>query len=239
MVNFASLDIGDCSLSILTAGQLLQFSPEDDDFEGYIVLISPEFFQRMNINLLMSLPPRFVVSLVKAPVRPVVPIQEMYFDTVLDYISLLFRVCSHTENAGRDICAADLLRSFLGEAGFYISRHIRYDSENVRPSVMSRFLALVQANYKSHRDVGFYAKKVSLSTSQLYRKVKEESGKSAKDWIDEYALSEAKSLLSSTSLSVEEIADMLGFQSQSFFGKYFKRLSGMSPTGYRSRFFRG
>lgn len=234
-VSFTDLDIGEYSFSILTAGQLLQFFPGDEEFEGYFVLVSPDFFKRMNINLLMSLPPRFVVSLVKAPVRPVVPIAREYFGNVIDYITLLFKVCSHVDNPKRESCAAELLKSFLDEASFYISRKRTYREVSAKPSTTARFLALVQENFKEHKDVGFYARRVSLSASQLYRKVKEESGKSAKEWIDEYTLAEAKSLLKSTELSIEEIADLLNFPSQSFFGKYFKRLTEMSPSQYRNQ----
>ena len=63
--------------------------------------------------------------------------------------------------------------------------------------------------------------------------VKEISGKTAGEWIDSLVVLEAKALLKSSELSIQEIADELHFANQSFFGKYFKHHTGMSPKEYR------
>jgi AraC family transcriptional regulator, transcriptional activator of pobA len=63
--------------------------------------------------------------------------------------------------------------------------------------------------------------------------VKEITGKTAGEIINDFVLLEAKMLLDNPSLSIAEIADELQFSDQSFFGKYFKRLTGMSPKEYR------
>lgn len=65
--------------------------------------------------------------------------------------------------------------------------------------------------------------------------VREVSGKTASEWIDNFVLLEAKVLLRSTHMTIQQISDELHFPSQSFFGKYFKRLAGVSPKEYRDR----
>ncbi|KAB5217038.1 helix-turn-helix domain-containing protein, partial [Bacteroides ovatus] len=50
---------------------------------------------------------------------------------------------------------------------------------------------------------------------------------------DELVILEAKALLNSSSMNIQEIADRLNFANQSFFGKYFKHYTGMSPKEYR------
>ncbi|MDR1381894.1 MAG: helix-turn-helix domain-containing protein, partial [Tannerella sp.] len=59
--------------------------------------------------------------------------------------------------------------------------------------------------------------------------------KSAAEWVDDFVMIEAKALLKSTNMTVLQISDELNFNSQSFFGKYFKRLAGMSPKEYRGK----
>lgn len=54
------------------------------------------------------------------------------------------------------------------------------------------------------------------------------------DWIDHFVLLEAQSLLKYTNMSVQEISYQLNFPNQSFFGCYFKRLTGMSPSQYKA-----
>ncbi|MDR1180556.1 MAG: helix-turn-helix domain-containing protein, partial [Bacteroidales bacterium] len=53
------------------------------------------------------------------------------------------------------------------------------------------------------------------------------------DWIDNFVILEAKALLKSTNMTIQQISDELNFPSQSFFGKSFKRIVGMSPKMYR------
>ena len=60
------------------------------------------------------------------------------------------------------------------------------------------------------------------------------TGFTAVEWIERYVILEAKVLLKSTNLSVQQISDKLNFPSQSFFGKYFKKVVGMSPKEFRN-----
>ena len=69
----------------------------------------------------------------------------------------------------------------------------------------------------------------------LFRSVKEASGRTAGEWIDHYVVMEAKMLLGSTDLTVQEISSKLNFANQSFFGKYFKHNTGLSPTEFRHK----
>ena len=58
----------------------------------------------------------------------------------------------------------------------------------------------------------------------------------AKKIIDDFAILEIKVLLQSTGLTIQEIADRLGFPDQSYLGRYFKRHEGMSPKEYQSKY---
>jgi AraC-like DNA-binding protein len=69
----------------------------------------------------------------------------------------------------------------------------------------------------------------------LSKVIKATGGKPANDWIDDHVVLEAKALLKSTNMTIEQISDALHFPSQSFFGKYFKRVTGLSPREYKGR----
>ena len=58
-------------------------------------------------------------------------------------------------------------------------------------------------------------------------------GSSAAEWIERCVALEARALLKSTNMTIQQISDELNFPSQTFFGKYFKRRVGMSPKEYR------
>ena len=79
----------------------------------------------------------------------------------------------------------------------------------------------------------FCAEQLGWTPKHLSGVVKEVSGKTVGEWIDEFVILEAKALLNSSSMNIQEIADRLSFANQSFFGKYFKHYTGMSPKEYR------
>lgn len=94
------------------------------------------------------------------------------------------------------------------------------------------FMQLLAQHHNKERSVKFYAGKMSLTSNYLSGLIKEYSGKTAAGWIDEYVILEAKTLLKHSGLSIQEVAYQLNFSTQTFFGKYFKRITGMSPKKF-------
>lgn len=97
------------------------------------------------------------------------------------------------------------------------------------------FLTLVKANFREERQLKFYADKMCITPRYLSRVVKECTQFSAADWIERFVVLEARALLKSTNMTVQQISDELNFPSQTFFGKYFKRRVGLSPKEYRRK----
>ena len=106
-------------------------------------------------------------------------------------------------------------------------------SKSRKEYIFERFYESLVQSYQSERSVKFYADQLCLTPKHLSGVVKEVSGKTVGEWIDELVILEAKALLSSSSMNIQEIADRLNFANQSFFGKYFKHYTGMSPKEYR------
>ena len=101
--------------------------------------------------------------------------------------------------------------------------------------VSARFLADLKQHIRQHREVSFYAEKACLSSKHFSAVVKQETGQNAAYWIHRQVVAEAKMLLHvRRDLSVQIIADMLGFEEQSTFSRYFRRETGMSPTEFRN-----
>lgn len=95
------------------------------------------------------------------------------------------------------------------------------------------FMRLLEENYKRQHSIKFYSDKMNLSPKYLSLMIKKVSGKLATEWIDEYVILEAKNLIKYSSMNIQEISYALNFPNQSFFGKYFKRHTGLSPKAYR------
>ncbi|MFQ6940936.1 MAG: helix-turn-helix domain-containing protein [Alistipes finegoldii] len=77
--------------------------------------------------------------------------------------------------------------------------------------------------------------RLCITPKYLTTLIKRISGQSVSEWIDNYVILEAKTLLKYSTMSIQEIAYYLNFPNQSFFGSYFKRNTGMSPSQYKAQ----
>jgi YesN/AraC family two-component response regulator len=106
------------------------------------------------------------------------------------------------------------------------------DRKTRSDQIFEKFIVYVEQYCSEQRSVKFYADKLFITTQHLSKTVKDASGKSVKDWISEFVLMEAKLLLKSTHLTIQEVSNKMNFPDQSFFGKYFKKYMGLSPKKY-------
>ncbi|MDR1331291.1 MAG: helix-turn-helix domain-containing protein, partial [Tannerella sp.] len=120
-----------------------------------------------------------------------------------------------------------------GAGVLFHSPQAKQEEKTGQEALVEKFLNLVQTHYREERELKFYADKLGLTPMHLSKVVKAASRKSANDWIDEHVILEAKALLKSTGMTIQQISEELNFPSQSFFGKYFKRCTGMSPREYK------
>ena len=74
-----------------------------------------------------------------------------------------------------------------------------------------------------------------LSPQHLSTTIKKTTGKTLTDIISTFVINDAKGKLRSSELTIQEIAFSLNFPDISFFGKYFKRYTGMSPKQFRQQ----
>ena len=100
--------------------------------------------------------------------------------------------------------------------------------------IYNRFVSLVAGHYREAHDVAFYADRLCITTRYLSGVTNNVVGKSPKQIIADYLMSEAKTYLDTTRLSIQEVADRLGFSSQALFCKFFKAQEKRSPSEHRS-----
>lgn len=112
-----------------------------------------------------------------------------------------------------------------------------YHSSSEHPqnnsSLFNQFISLVNQYSDRERSIPFYADKLCLSPRYFSTLIQEQSGKSAKHWIDASVVTRAKVMLRHTPKTISQISAELNFPNDSFFCKFFRRLSGSSPTEYR------
>ena len=105
--------------------------------------------------------------------------------------------------------------------------------KNRNDEYFGRFIKCLYENYKTERSVAFYASQLHITPKYMTTIIRRVSGRTAAEWIDDYVILEAKNLLRYSSMSIQEVAYALNFSNQSFFGKYFKLHTSMSPSQYK------
>ncbi|MFC3562617.1 helix-turn-helix domain-containing protein [Pedobacter jamesrossensis] len=98
----------------------------------------------------------------------------------------------------------------------------------------TNFLNLLSEQFRKEKRVIYYANKLCITPRHLSQVVKYVTGKTAGELIDEMVIGEAKILLNNYFLNISEVSFSLGFATSSFFGKYFKKQTGISPSVYKS-----
>lgn len=102
-----------------------------------------------------------------------------------------------------------------------------------RDEVLQKFVSQLYRNYRTQHEVAYYAEQQYLTTRYFSTIIKERSGKSPSQWIATALLVDARNLLKNTNMTIKEISDKLSFPNQSYFGKWFKNLTSISPLEFR------
>ena len=97
------------------------------------------------------------------------------------------------------------------------------------------FIRLLPRYFAQHHDIPFYANRLHISPVYLSRVVRQVTGRTVVDYINQMLLMEASFLLQTSQLSITQIADHLHFADTPSFSKFFSRLNGISPKEYRKR----
>lgn len=125
--------------------------------------------------------------------------------------------------------------SFLYELAEITTLHATTTSHAFgrKEDLVYKFSKMAARHHITERSVTYYSRHLYVSSKYLSETVKEITGKTAGEFIDELNILEAKRLLENPGLSVADISFALQFSTPAFFSKFFKRLSGQSPKAFR------
>lgn len=238
-INLEKMTVEQNSLLCLGPDRIIS-SPQTDfsEFEAYFLFMSPQFLRDINIDLnIMNNAGRFAA--IKDGRTPVLPLSIGESDLMQKYMELLhYNTTENTDelyikSISRNIIASVIYQIFQFAAKRAPQEPVEERPRTRRANYVQEFMRLVHAHYRQERSVGFYAGKLFISPKYLSLIIKEMTGRSAADWIDECVILEAKNLLRYSGKNIQQVAYELNFTNQSSFGKYFKHLTGMSPSEFQ------
>lgn len=226
VVDFNSFEISAGSVFVLQPGQMHHWNLSKD-IDGYILFHSKEFynvhFQHKQIN---DYP--FYFSTYNTPelILNSTETQKIasFFEMVLVEYSSQELFKEHATLNLLDLIYIELSRHYITPTQLQIKRS---------HSILRNFEVLLEQFYKHEKKPSFYASKLNITLKHLNRVCKETLQKTATIVITDRVILEAKRLLLTPELSVNEIANLLGFEDYSYFSRLFKQKTNQTPSGFR------
>lgn len=212
---------------------------KDIDWEGldcYMLFVSSAFIHDINFDLkvLGSLAPMGQRGLME---NPVITITAEEAALLRDYFDILNHNTRNNDSAYGKSIARCIIAALTYQLIQIVTRRMPADNglshKSRRSSYVHDFIQLVHEHHRSQRSVAFYADKLFISPKYLSLIIKESLGRSAAEIIDDYVILEAKNLLRFSGKNIQQVSYELNFPNQSSFGKYFKHLTGLSPSEYQ------
>jgi AraC-like DNA-binding protein/mannose-6-phosphate isomerase-like protein (cupin superfamily) len=196
------------------------------DIDGFIFLFTAEFYlvNQTNKNKLLEFPFFFSVSQNNPPLI----IHDKNDD---NFISGLFsRGCDEIEKV-------DIIHSILEVLLLTCDNLYPEEFTSVQKGkgqiMVKNFLKLIEENYQNNLSVSEYAQMLAVTPNHLTQLVKQITGKTSIELLQDKLIVETKRLLIHSNQTVSQIADMMNFGDQSYFTKYFKNKTGITPLQYR------
>ena len=215
------------SLFIFSPKHILQVQ-SNNRFKAHLIVIAPDFLKRINIDTKRMMP-----LFLQFGSLPCMELTHAESQSLRSFISMVEQELKGSETDFSSEIIGGLIAATIYKVGdiltHYLTEHPEVDSpiHNRAEEYFRQFTELLGEHYKHERSVGFYARQLCITPKYLTTLIKRISGKSVSEWIDNYVILEAKTLLKYSNMSVQEIAYYLNFPNQSFFGSYIKRNGGI------------
>ena len=212
------------TVAVVFPNHTLRMVSKSDDYLATLVVVNATLLDDPLLHIINQM--RYHYEL-----HPWVELNRREYSVIMNLIGVMHETAS-IDIPNRKHFMMSQLEFFMRLLSHY--RSIKLNEKTIDTRVSTQFQNLLTQHFRAHRDVEFYAEMVCLSTKHFSAVVKKETGHTAAWWIHSQVISAAKALLSMRhDLNVQAIADMLGFDNQAAFSRFFKRETNLSPTEYR------
>ena len=209
-------------------GTIIQALDMGDDFKSYTLAINTDFLRELNIPSASS-----IQMMMRE--HPCVTLTRKQLDDILEISKMMHDKDQNTSHPYHEQINKHMLMLLCYElAAIYTHDMLVKHEPCSRQDILFReFLSLLATDITISREVQYYADKLCITPKYLTIITRQVSDRSAAAWITRTVILNAKALLSSTQLSVQQISARLNFPNPSFFGQYFLRHTGLTPKEYR------
>ena len=162
----------------------------------------------------------------------VIKVSDEKFEDLMSYYRFINKENKENGKYKSEIIHSIFYALILEIIGEYEKIFSTEDCEIKADNLSDRFFKLLTIHYKQYRSVQFYAEKLNLTPKYLSTAIKRITGRPILEWIHEAVLIDAKMLLRTTDLTVQQISEQLNFSSSSAFVQFFKKHTGTTPLSH-------
>lgn len=204
------------------------------DIGGFIFLFTSEFYllDQKNKNRLLEFPFFFTLEQNNPPIL-------LKNQQDIAFLSELFQRGCHEMGKANGLRSEEIIRSILDLILLNCDQLYPKKNTLVVTSkgniLVKNFLQLIEENYHKNLSVNQYADRLSITPNHLTQVVKGIMGKTSVQLLKEKTITEIKRMLQHSDLTITQIADLMHFPDQSYFSKYFRKETGLSPGEYRTK----
>ena len=213
-------------ISLIAPGSIIQIIETSQDFDAHMMAIAHNF-------LPVSGKEEFFAHFLQRKKNLLLPLTTTEQVQIENFITVMWDVLQ--EPVFRKEVIQHLLAGLLYNIEYIAKNKGQSESSPLthQNDIFQRFISLVNTYSKTERNVSFYADKLCLTPRYLNTVIRQASQQTVMDWINQSIILEAKVLLKHSNRLVYQISDELNFPNPSFFSKFFKRMTGMTPQEYQ------
>lgn len=230
-VNLTDYEVSAQSLVTVLPRSIIQMKDWSEDFRCDLIAFSSNFVK--DLTLIRSV----ITQMDNIGNMPILNLSQCEWSLATHYWDLLRLIYEHRSNNEMQPGAVGnmMLSFFYCVCGMYSNRASQRDeaSQVRREELARKFMTLVLRHCESVREVRHYADLLCVTPQYLNAVIKTVRGETASSVIKRATILTIEAELKSSTRSIQEIAGNLNFPNASFFSKFFKRETGMSPKQYR------
>jgi AraC-like DNA-binding protein len=224
--NFHFIRINSNDFHLSLAAQKSEISEVSPDIGGYYCCFDSSFYMKDDLGSELELIASF---LFQYSLR----LNNRVFQRLSANFDAIFRLYNEWEPD------YFLIQAYLLTCVYEIRKLLKESSLDFYPakafSLTQQYSALLDTHIEQEQNITFYADELKITPNHLNKSVKSVTGKTAIQLLNETRLAEAKSHLKHTDKTISEIAYHLGFEDQSYFSRFFKKATNISPMEFRKR----
>ena len=228
-IDFTNFEIKSQQIYFMVPGQIQNYICEDD-VEGYVINFSVPFFSSF---LLM---PNYIEQFpyfTGALANSVIDIPPHLRTEITSLFDGILRESDHRDKMGMDMLKAMMIQLFI-RIGRLTSHVPTHQVHSYKFFLFRKFLKLLEANLEVVKFPRDYADMLFITPNHLNSLCNEILGRSTGEMIRDRLILEAKRLIVNYELSISEISNKLNFYDNSYFTKFFKKHTSMTPEEFRN-----